>query len=261
MPSVQELFGSSCRYRLSSSFRGPQLEGYEFLCAFENKVHSYHTPTMQKLGNIKQAWHGTNKAALKSIAVDGLLTPFQRRKRDRWTSIHGMFGPGIYLAPNIEKAAMFAWQHKHLKFVLQCYVALGKPHFATQTGNYYETAEMEDKHSVIGGRGSLTGAWGGRLLNEEWVIFDNQQATVDMVLVYRCVETPKATPFRGSIGRRFYNSSREPQGVVRYHPCKRNGKLCRNAFGSGGCVEKGITTGASAFSDYCRDYQVSLIHK
>lgn len=158
IPTAQDLFGSSRRYK-ASSFLGPRINGYEFVCAFENKVPDYTTATMQRIGN----------------------------------------------------------------------------------------------------RGNLTGAWGGRLINEEWVIFDNQQATVDLILLYKAVENTASVT--RTTGRYFYATSREPKGDVRYHPCKRDGKLCMNAFGTNGCVKKGISTGARDYFEYCSDYQVSLIHR
>lgn len=180
-----------------------------------------------KIGNIKTAYHGTSADVVPAIA--------STRFRSGGT---GMFGPGIYCAPSVEKAATYAvMRSDDTKFyVVECLVALGKPYRPQRTGSdIVKDMKMAGCDSIIANEGPLSGAWTGSLRNAEYVVTNPNQIMVYRIHLYKQHES-KPLPS-------IYDRAT--------HPCERDGRVCKNAVIHGGC----ILAEKVRDSKWCRSYE------
>lgn len=271
IPEVRDLFGNSLRYAEVTLF-GPKVYGYRQIASFQNRISNYTTATMERLGNIQQAWHGTKAENLVSIAHDGLLVATGRSSC--------LFGRGIYFSPVFAKAFGHSWGYvdgHELRCILKCYVALGKVLHPKSSGDQRAAMVDGSYHSVVaqagveikGVKGAWTGRKGGRLTtslqNEEWIIYDNEQAVANSIFVYtRDASTKKKEddPYTST----SYTYRPGPYGVpqrvavgkdrrLSLHPCHRDGQVCTSAYDYSGCIvtnrKKGCTKNDGL---YCKFY-------
>jgi len=253
-PTEQELFGKSRRYRYIGD-SGPSISGCTLVGIYRNRVPGYITPLMERIGNIEYGWHGTSADDLKSIARDGLLRPVSIRRRGLKAKrvLGSMFGPGIYVSPSIAKASTHAVS-SGFKFLLRCLVSLGTPLYPTSTGNKRQfCGEGLPYDSVVANAGAqLVGSWVSNLRHAEWVVYDNQQLTVDEIYVYTRVPQSAA---RRPI---YWGRSGKRAVYVLHHPCKREGKTCVYAYHYSGCIKHNKKAGCSVNGmQFCRDFRLS----
>lgn len=116
--------------------------------------------------NIKRLFHGTNCTSLAGIMSQGLVC-----------GSSGMFGGGIYLAPNFSKSWGFAGGEK-FRFMLAVDAALGNVLSAPKAQNYGPRIWKEGFHSV-GGSAGVTQTYGSSTLRySEYVVYYPQQVRV-----------------------------------------------------------------------------------
>ena len=179
------------------TFCGPNLrrEGYKERQTFLN-LNAVASKKMLDIGNLHYLYHGTGFTNILGITQAGL-----RR------SSSGMLGPGIYLAPDVNKAVGYLCKHwgrrrmkpnkmfrryrprntsdnPYYKFglLLKCRVALGKVFSADKSGDYRYKFTQEGYHSVGMEAGVNTG-W-GRLRGSEYIIYDEEQLIIEELHIY-----------------------------------------------------------------------------
>lgn len=212
-PLRRTLALSNTSFRSSPQHEAPKIAGAKCVGAWKNPARN--SAYMEHLGNIVEAWHGTVVDCVPSIAADTL-------RRGSW----GLFGGGIYTTPSIGKAMNYARlddtgdKGRPHFFLLRCRVALGNTY--NTNSRMTERNLPEGYHSISAGKGSLQGAWGGRLREGEYVVYHSDQVIVERVFEYALVEGWKEPP----------PPPLPPPPPVpawkKNHPCLIRGYLCRN---------------------------------
>ena len=128
-----------------------------------------HDPT-----HIERKFHGTTHVAAASIIKYGFRTPDRKGQ---------MFGPGIYFATDSSKSAQ-AMYTKGSDLLLLCEVMLGKTKtvVSARTDMTLRTLKSEGYDSLFAKRGSKDT---GGVLNDEYVIYDADQAIPRYIIHYR----------------------------------------------------------------------------
>jgi len=259
-PPIEELFGESRRYKRIGT-QGPRVGGCELVAVYRNRISGYVTKTMSKVGNIREAWHGTPRVSTaKYVAVDGLLAPkalYHRGLRHRPGG--GMLGPGIYTSPAIEKAAAHAGTRLGKGFccIFKCLVALGNPHYVDCVGDYSSYRDSPIYDSVVAfADKTITGVYSATntLRHTEWVVYNSEQVTIDKVLLYW--KSPEQRPY---VKSRQQLADERAKRHMRGHPCLRNGKICVYAYGNlqPGCIELSKKNCTEDDGKYCTSYRSS----
>ena len=138
-------------------------------------VTSRYEPVAKKLGNIRELFHGTRTANMLSISLKGLIIPPTGAAH-----VTGrMFGNGVYAASCSTKALNYAigyWSggygSNRTAFMLMVNFAMGKEYVATS--HRYSGAPK--------GYDSVWGKAGHSLLNDEYIVYNLNQATITHVL-------------------------------------------------------------------------------
>jgi len=127
--------------------------------------------------NIRLVYHGTRGGSIIGITNMGLC---QGR--------HGMFGGGIYLAPNIEKAAAFG------RYVIACRVILGNQKEVETSGNVNGEQLWAEGYQSVWGMRAKTASWGGKLTWDEYVVYFRDQVLPIAIGRYEFLPAPKVVP-------------------------------------------------------------------
>ena len=143
-------------------------------------VTSRYNPTLKKLGNERELFHGTKTANMLSIAVNGLIIPPTGAAH-----VTGrMFGNGVYAASCSTKALNYAtgfWGGNSNKtpaaYMMIVRFAMGKE-YKTKSFRYAGAPSGYD--SVWGQSSGRSG--GGGLLNDEYIVYSLNQATITHIL-------------------------------------------------------------------------------
>ncbi len=140
-------------------------------------VSTRYTTTAKKLGNVHELFHGTRTANLLSISLNGLIIPPTGAAH-----VTGrMFGNGVYAASCSTKALNYAvgyWSGsrrstKQAKaYILIVKFAMGKEHVATS--HLYSGAPT--------GYNSVWARAGKSLLNDEFIVYNLNQATITHII-------------------------------------------------------------------------------
>jgi poly [ADP-ribose] polymerase len=139
------------------------------------KVTSRYLPTEAKLGHVRELFHGTKTANMLSISINGLIIPPTGAAH-----VTGrMFGNGVYGASCSTKALNYAvgyWGGRKNR-TSTAYMLIVK--FAM--GNEY----VAHSHLYSGAPKGYDSVWGkaGRsLLNDEFIVYNLNQATITHIL-------------------------------------------------------------------------------
>ena len=138
-------------------------------------VSSRYAPIAKKLGNLHELFHGTKTANLLSISLKGLIIPNTGEAH-----VTGrMFGNGLYGASCSTKALNYAvgyWggrQNRGTKaYMLMVSFAMGKEYAARS--HLYSGAPR--------GYDSIWAKSGSSLLNDEFIVYNLNQATITHIL-------------------------------------------------------------------------------
>ena len=143
----------------------------------KSKAQSSHRPTMDKIGNIKALWHGSRSGNILGICKKGLLM----RPPGAYITA-SMFGIGLYFADQSSKSSQYStarfnnngdYHHGDTAFMFVADVALGRvKRMESSDSSLVNAGRGHD--SVMGVKGN-TGAWGGSLLHNEFIIYDTKQ--------------------------------------------------------------------------------------
>lgn len=135
-------------------------------------------------------FHGTRSVNVSGILRKNLMLPSQLVG----VVISGaMFGPGLYFADDWQKSAGYTslsgsrWsagsggvQGRHA-FMFVADVVLGNPYVSPADGGYTEAPKG---HHCVFGKGGHTRSWGGRLMNNEWIVYKNNQQMLRYLLEF-----------------------------------------------------------------------------
>lgn len=138
-------------------------------------VTNQYKPVEKKLGNIQELFHGTKTANMLSISINGLIIPPTGAAH-----ITGrMFGNGVYAASCSTKALNYAtgfWggsrNSNNTAYMLIVKFAMGKE-YKTKTFLYSGAPK---------GYNSIWGQSGRGLLNDEFIVYNLNQATITHIL-------------------------------------------------------------------------------
>lgn len=140
-------------------------------------VTKRYEPVLQRLGNERELFHGTKTANMLSIAINGLIIPPTGAAH-----VTGrMFGNGVYAASCSTKALNYAvgfWSNsisnaeRNKAYMLMVRFAMGKEYVATS--HRYGGAPT--------GYDSVWGKAGTALLNDEFIVYNLNQATITHIL-------------------------------------------------------------------------------
>ena len=170
--------------RLSTKFEDTKhrnhsaIKGYHVKNIFTLGIPSVddrYNPIAKKLGNVHELFHGTKTANMLSISLNGLIIPPTGAAH-----VTGrMFGNGVYAASCSTKALNYAvgyWggnaNRSNKAYVLIVNFAMGKEYVATS--HLYGGAPS--------GYDSIWAKSGASLLNDEFIIYNLNQATITHIL-------------------------------------------------------------------------------
>lgn len=157
------------------------------------------------LGNVVRLYHGTLGRNIESIASAGL----------RLGRSGCMFGRGIYFGSPAKALGYTGRGDAH--YILEAEVVLGRVYEAVCAERLSRGVLLERGFDSVHGRRGFTRSWGGRLVRDEWVVYDRAQ-----VLLHRVHEYHRAVP---RVDPEEYPSGRcqvmVPGGVV-LHPVQRS---------------------------------------
>ena len=262
--SYSRFFKGNKRY-VETRAKGPSpISSYQQVASFENKVKGYTTKVMAKIGNIVWAWHGTSEKALTQISSTGLLAKCEPGVFRGWG---GLFGRGVYTAPSASKAWGHSAKHHNpskLYFLLRCQVALGKVYYPDGSGSMKHIVDGVNYHSVHAQRGPLMGSWTGSLNNDEYVVYNPEQVTVDQIFMYKVGDNRKVRGPGWLWGRT--KVGRTIPSRLRSHHCKRDGTICANAIATMkgisnvmGCILPDLPGKRRDHPQFCKHFQKSLV--
>lgn len=154
------------------------ISGYHVKNIFNLDIPSVtkrYTPVAKKLGNIHELFHGTKTANMLSISLNGLIIPPTGAAH-----VTGrMFGNGVYAASCSTKALNYAvgyWGGRQNQgdtaYIVMVNFAMGKEKVATS-------------HLYGGAPSGYDSVWaqaGQSLLNDEFIVYNLNQATITYVL-------------------------------------------------------------------------------
>lgn len=144
------------------------------------RVYELNIPSMQeaftiksqKIGNVKQHWHGTKASNLLSILQQGLIIP----PADATQCTGRMFGNGIYGSEQSTKALNYATNYWNPSgdletriFMLLCDFAMGKEYQA-QTPNHRFPLKGYDSTYVAPGAANT--------INQESIVYSTEQVNL-----------------------------------------------------------------------------------
>ena len=138
-------------------------------------VDDRYNPRAKKIGNVHELFHGTKTANMLSISLNGLIIPPTGAAH-----VTGrMFGNGVYAASCSTKALNYAvgyWggsaNRSNKAYVLIVNFAMGKEYVATS--HLYSGAPS--------GYDSIWAKSGSSLLNDEFIVYNLNQATITHIL-------------------------------------------------------------------------------
>jgi poly [ADP-ribose] polymerase 2/3/4 len=130
-------------------------------------MRSAFEQTADRIGNIKQHWHGTSAANLLSILKGGLVIPF--------IAAHGrMFGNGIYGSEQSTKALNYSigyWGSGKLDrvFALLCDFAMGKEYLPNSYNHSFPVAGYDSTYVKARTAG---------VINQESIVYNTNQVNI-----------------------------------------------------------------------------------
>lgn len=166
-------------------------------------------------GNVKTLFHGTGVDNIANIVLCNLRVKGVRRDwRPSFARNTNMFGDGIYLTPDMDKALKFSygisinrmesisgknlWDASGLdmttyaakKFVIVVKAALGRCKLMEKGAPSLDETAMavEGYDSVEGRKGYTETKYGGKLLHTEYVVYNSKRVVPVCLLMYSPVE-------------------------------------------------------------------------
>lgn len=140
----------------------------------DNKENKY--PFDKELGNVKLLFHGTGTANLYPILCSRLVLPTRS----------GMFGRGIYFADNYSKSANYSFGYwggdtkGEKKYIFVAEVALGRQaKYTSAQGRLTKPPKGFD---------SVMGCKGANLYNNEFIVYNENQARLKYVVEVQMVK-------------------------------------------------------------------------
>jgi poly [ADP-ribose] polymerase len=130
-------------------------------------MRSAFEQTADRIGNIKQHWHGTSAANLLSILKSGFVIPV--------IAAHGrMFGNGIYGSEQSTKALNYSigyWSSGKLDrvFMLLCNFAMGQEYLPNSYNRSFPVAGFDSTYVKTGTAG---------VMNQESIVYNTNQVNI-----------------------------------------------------------------------------------
>ena len=143
---------------------------------------------------IERKFHGSNPTGSQNIPKEGFLAP----KPPKPGKLPGMYGQGIYFATDSSKSAQEIYTGGSNKLLL-CDVLLGKSKRVVTADNTLNLKKIRDQgfDSVFAPRDSKST---GGVLNDEFVIYDPDQALPRYIIHFAKTGTPSQVSIPKSLG-------------------------------------------------------------
>ncbi len=147
---------------------------FDVCIAAERKAFEQNT---RGRDNTQLLFHGTAGQNVRHILRSGLICP-------RTASNGRMFGHGIYFANRSSKSINYcSVRTRHIpNFLFLADVALGKPYVAKDAMS--DLREPPKGHDSVWGKAGHTGAWGGQLQFDEFIIYTNAQQSLRYLVTF-----------------------------------------------------------------------------
>lgn len=149
------------------------LEGVYKVCIPQERA-AWDADTVGK-EQVSSLWHGTKAQNVRHILKAGFRIP-------DISSNGKMFGSAIYFADKAAKSMRYTSANRGPRMMFLSDVAIGTPYIAKEAQNFRSPPSGFD--SVMGKAGH-TASYGGKLLNNEYVIFSPTQATIRFIVAFR----------------------------------------------------------------------------
>jgi poly [ADP-ribose] polymerase len=128
-----------------------------------------------KIGNIKELWHGTRISNVLSILKQGLLIPPANASH-----VCGrLYGNGVYFSSESTKSANYSYGYwdKNKKdnncFIFLADVAMGLEYIPSKTGGSYPKAGYDSTYAIGGKSG---------VMNNEMIVYNTDQANLTYLI-------------------------------------------------------------------------------
>ena len=152
---------------------------------YNDEEEAHYTAVQNKVGNVKQLWHGTTAQNVLNILRTGLFCP---KSNDSRYGITGrMFGDGVYLSDQSTKALNYAcgfWGHVSKGNATYMFLA------DTAMGNEYQPNNSIARHQIPsnarqGGYDSIyiTGGTQG-VINNEMIVWNTEQIRLSYLVIF-----------------------------------------------------------------------------
>jgi hypothetical protein len=130
--------------------------------------------------NIKRLYHGTSETSITGIVLKGLLQGNQ-----------GMFGSGIYLAPDIHKAAVYSGYDMKFIFTVEAVLGNVKTMDKADHDGDGNSLWVDGYHSVSGKAGHTVSHGDQTLARDEYCVYFRDQVRILSLACYRLVSPVK----------------------------------------------------------------------
>jgi len=238
--STDDIFCGNRRF-VEAAAIGPTFYGYAQSAVWENRVQKYVPNEWEAIGNVQRCYHGTSQNSIAWIAIQSL------KPGGRGWSL-GLFGRGIYTAPNPIKA----WGHArtiyrdgaHYKYLLEGRIALGKPYYPEKSGSQEDYLKIHGFDSLVAKGGTeIKGLYRGHLAYAEYVVYNPVQVVIDFVYEYKEVKNTM----------KYVAQTKISWSIC---PCKVDGHRCKNSYGESGCIVHKKKYGISKNDfEYCQFFE------
>lgn len=152
---------------------------------YNDEEEAHYTTVQNKIGNVKQLWHGTTAQNVLNILRTGLFCP---KSNDSRYGITGrMFGDGVYLSDQSTKALNYAcgfWGHASKGNATYMFLA------DTAMGNEYRPANDIARHQIPsnarkGGYDSIYIKGGTQgVINNEMIVWNTEQIRLSYLVIF-----------------------------------------------------------------------------
>jgi poly [ADP-ribose] polymerase len=177
LPQNDTMYQQICDYIARTAVHGYRVQVRDiFTVTIGDERHVFEQNSVGR-SKIELLFHGTAGQNVRHIMRTGLICP-------RTASNGRMFGHGIYFANKCSKSANYCAVRRrgvpHFLFLAQ--VAIGNPFVAPEAMS--NLRQPPPGYDSVWGKAGHTGSWGGKLLYDEFIIYQAAQQTLSYLVTF-----------------------------------------------------------------------------
>lgn len=177
LPQLDERYAQICDYIERTCVHGYPVRVREIFTVSVPAERRAFEHNQRGRKRVELLFHGTAGQHVRHILRSGLICP-------RTPSNGRMFGHGIYFANKVSKSTNYCSVRRrgmpHFLFLAD--VALGRPYVATDAMPDLRKPPL--LHDSVWGKAGHTGAWGGKLIFDEFIIYTAEQQTIRYLVTF-----------------------------------------------------------------------------